>query len=253
MFLRLASLLTFSIVLTGCMASSVSEPVRTAKGQHEAAQAYAQLGAGYLREGNMIQARAALAESLTLQKDNADALAALALVFQQEGEVRLAEQYFHRALAKRPHDARLLNNFAGFLYEQKRFDEAMVNYQQALLDPLYPERARVLENLGMTALRREQRQAARSHFEQALRLDPRLPRSLQALAKLSFEEGDYAAAKNYNDDFSAAAPHTAASLELGMRIAQMNEDHGQVAELKRQLMRLHNASLASPYHVSESR
>src|SRR5690606_35096664 len=86
----------------------------------------------------------------------AGAHAALALVFQTQMEPALADQHFRKALALRPGDARILNNYGTFLFEQKQYKQAYERYRQASEDALYSERSRVFENLGLTALELKQ-------------------------------------------------------------------------------------------------
>src|SRR5690606_2217435 len=110
-----------------------------------------------------------------LDGSDADANAALALVFQAQAEPELADQYFQKALATRPGDPRLLNNYGSFLFAQKRYAQASEYFQQAAADTLYPERSRVFENLGVTSMLLGQRDTARQQLEKALHLNQRQP------------------------------------------------------------------------------
>lgn len=136
--LRLALLLLFTGLVAGCVSSGHDSPLRTDKGRDEARVAYVQLGLGYLRQGMSEQAKVPLKKALELDADDADANAALALVFQAQAEPELADRYFHKALASRPADPRLLNNYGSFLFEQQRYDLASRYFQQAAADTLYP-------------------------------------------------------------------------------------------------------------------
>src|SRR5690606_30842142 len=124
--------------------------------------------------------------------------AALALVFQTEMEYKLADEHYRKALAG-GNDARILNNYGSFLFEQKRYSEAMERFTKASEDNLYGERARVFQNMGMTALQLGQREQAETYFTRALRLDSRQPLALLELAMLAYEAKDYVPAKRYYD------------------------------------------------------
>ncbi|MFN3358307.1 MAG: type IV pilus biogenesis/stability protein PilW, partial [Pseudomonas sp.] len=162
--LRLALLLLLTGFTAGCVSSGHDSPLQTGKGRDEARVAYVQLGLGYLRQGMSEQAKVPLKKALELDGSDADANAALALVFQAQAEPELAEQYFSKALASRPADPRLLNNYGSFLFEQKRYDQAARYFAQASADTLYPERSRVFENLGVTSMRLGQRDDARQQL-----------------------------------------------------------------------------------------
>lgn len=93
-----------------------------------------------------------LRKALEIDPSSADAHAALAVVFQTEMEPKLADEEYRKALASDSRNARVLNNYGGFLYEQKRYEEAYQRLLEASQDTLYPERSRVFENLGLVSL-----------------------------------------------------------------------------------------------------
>ena len=175
MILRAALCVVWVGFIAGCVSSGSSNPMNSDKGRDAAREAYVQLGLGYLQQGMAEQAKIPLGKALELDKTDPDTQAALALVFQSEMEFELAEQAFRTALNRRPDDSRILNNYASFLFEQQRYQEASTYFQKALADPLYPERSRIYENLGITALKLGQRDSGRQQLEKALRLNPRQP------------------------------------------------------------------------------
>ena len=125
MTLRATLLLLLFTVLTGCVTTGDVNPMRTDKGRDAARDAYIQLGIGYLQQGNTGRAKSPLKKALELDSSNADAHAALALVFQLEMESELADEHFRKALSARGVDTRILDNYGSFLYGQNRDPEAM--------------------------------------------------------------------------------------------------------------------------------
>lgn len=250
MILRPILLLLVASLLAGCVTSGDVNPMRTAKGREEARDAYVQLGIAYIQQGDTQRAKVPLKSALDLDPSNADAHAALALAFQLEMEAKLADEHFRRALSQRPRDARLLNNYGGFLFEQKRYEDAHSTYLKAAEDNLYPERSRVFENLGLTALQLGQREQAKEYFQRALRLSNRQPRALLEMAVLSYEEKSYVPARSYYDAFSEMAPQNARSLLLGARLAEIFEDRDRAASLGLQLRRLYPASAEYQQYLS---
>ena len=253
MILRATLLLLLFTVLTGCVTTGDVNPMRTDKGRDAARDAYIQLGIGYLQQGNTGRAKSPLKKALELDSSNADAHAALALVFQQEMESELADEHFRKALSARSDDTRILNNYGGFLYEQKRYPEAKVRFEQAAKDNLYQERARIFENLGMTALMMNERAEAKAYFERALRLDVRQARALLEMAELSYEDKNYVQARTYYDSYVAVSEENARSLLLGSRLATIFDDRDKAASLGLQLKRLYPGTPEYQQYVLEHR
>lgn len=250
MTLRIALLLLLTGLMAGCVSSGSSDPLRTSSGREQARDAYIQLGIGYLQQGETARAKTPLRKALELDPSSADANAALALVFQSEMEYKLADEHYRKALAGR-NDARILNNYGSFLFEQKRYPEAMQRFTQASEDNLYSERARVFQNMGMTALQLGQREQAETYFTRALRLDSRQPLALLELALLAYEGKDYVPAKRYYDAFSGLSEQNARSLLLGTRLATIHQDRNQAASLGLQLQRLYPGTSEYQQYLSE--
>ncbi|VXC99529.1 Pilus assembly protein PilW [Pseudomonas sp. 8Z] len=242
MLLRSSLVLLLVSLLSACVTTGDVSPLKTEKGRKEAVDAYVQLGIAYIQQGDTQSAKVPLKSALDIDSSNADAHAALALAFQVEMEPKLADEHYRKALSQRPGDARLLNNYGGFLFEQKRYKEANENYLKASEDNLYPERSRVFENLGLTALQLGQREQAKEYFQRSLRLSNRQPRALLEMAQLSYEDREYVPARSYYDAYSEIAPQNARSLLLGVRLAGVFEDRDKAASLGLQLKRLYPAS-----------
>lgn len=251
MTLRPALFLLIASLLAGCVSTGDVDPMRTDKGRDDARDAYVQLGIGYLQQGASERAKVPLKKALELDPSSADAHAALALVFQIEMETKLADEHYRKALSQRPGDARLLNNYGSFLYEQKRYEEAFERYQQAAQDNLYPERSRVFENLGLTSMMLKQREQAKGYFERSLRLNSRQPRALLEMAVMSFDDKQYVPARRYYDNYSALAEQNARSLLLGARLATIFEDRDKAASLGLQLKRLYPGTPEYQQYLSE--
>ncbi|MBU0806255.1 MAG: type IV pilus biogenesis/stability protein PilW [Gammaproteobacteria bacterium] len=251
MTLRPALLLLAASLLAGCVTTGTVDPMKTGKGREEARDAYVQLGIGYLQQGQTERAKVPLKKALELDSSNADAHAALALVFQIEMEPKLADEHFRKAISQRRDDARLLNNYGSFLYEQQRYQEALERYTEAAQDNLYPERSRVFENLGLTSLQLQQREQAKAYFERSLRLNSRQPRALMEMAQLSYEDKQYVPARSYYEAYMSLAPQNARSLLLGVRLAKVFEERDNAASLGLQLKRLYPGTPEYQQYLSE--
>lgn len=250
---RVALLLLSASLLVGCVSSGKVDPLKTEQGRREARDAYIQLGIGYLQEGSTERAKAPLKKALELDSSSADAYAALALVFQTEMEPELADKNYRKALSLRADDARILNNYGSFLFEQKHYQEALERFQQAAADTLYAGRSQVYVNLGLTSLKLGQRDKAAYYLQKSLRLDSSQPRALLEMASLSYDMKDYVGARSYYQSFTQLSEQNARSLLLGIRLARVFQDRDQEATLGLQLKRLYPGTEEYQQYVSEQR
>jgi type IV pilus assembly protein PilF len=251
MSLRPVLLLLLASLLAACVSTGSVDPMRTDKGRNEARDAYIQLGIGYLRQGETERAKVPLKKALELDSSNADAHAALALVFQIEMEPKLADEHYRKAISQRSNDARLLNNYGSFLFEQERYQDALQRYSEAAQDTMYPERSRVFENLGLTSLKLKQIEQAKGYFERSLRLNSRQPRALLEMAQLSYADRQYVPARGYYQSYIALVEQDARSLLLGVRLAKVFEERDNAASLGLQLKRLYPGTPEYQQYLSE--
>lgn len=250
MIIRAGLLIFFSAVLSACVSSGNNSPLRTEEGRNQARDAYIQLGIGYLQQGVTEQAKLPLKKALDIDPNSADAHAALALVFQQELEPELADQHYRKALAQ-GENSRIENNYGGFLYEQADYKAAYQQFNAAAQDTMYTERSRVFENMGLTALRLNDKTLALQYFERALRLNIQQPRALLETAWLLYERQDYVLAQRYYKTFTPLSEQSARSLLLGVRLANVFQEHNQAASLGLQLKRLYPASAEYKQYLLE--
>lgn len=210
--LALPLLLVASLGLGGCAGQAVqttsTSPV----------EAYTELGLGYLERNNLPRALAALDHALQADPQDVEALQAMAIVYQRQGESRLAEEYFQRALAQAPDFTRARNNYAAFLYDRGRTREACEQLEQASRDTQYNNRAQLFANLGQCQQEIGDVAAARQSLERAQAIDARAPRSYFLLAQLEYAQGNYSRAREQLQLFMRLAGATPASQRLASQI-----------------------------------
>jgi type IV pilus assembly protein PilF len=100
----------------------------------EQAQANLALGIGYLREQRPDFAIDALQRALDLEPRMAAAHSAIAVAYDQTGELELAEQHHRRATQLAPSDPIPQNAFAVFLCRQDRWSDAEPYFRTAIDD-----------------------------------------------------------------------------------------------------------------------
>lgn len=216
-------------------------PLTTKDGRNNARDAYIQLALGYLQDGQTERAKVPLQKALKLDSNSAEAYSILAYAFQREMEYELADENFRKAISI-DRSARFLNNYASFLLETENYQKAYDTFADAAKDPLYQNRSRIFENMGIAALAMDKKDLAEQHFVRALRLNSDLPVANLELAELNYASGNYAAARSYYQDYQLLAEPSPRSLLLGIRIARIFKDRDQAATLSLQLRNLYPGS-----------
>lgn len=219
------TLLLLTLALAGCVTKTSGPEVD----REQALATHVQLALAYIDTRNRESARHHLRRAFDLDSRSAEAIAAQAMLYQLEGEYDLAERDFKRALRQDRSLTSARNNYAAFLYQQERYEEAFEQFETVSQDLDYSNRPRALMNLGRSALRLGDRARAQSAFTQALRLDPELSAVLIELAELNFHNENYADAKRYLDRYAELNRHTARSLLLGIRIERLFGNKDQEA------------------------
>jgi type IV pilus assembly protein PilF len=242
MILRTALLLPFLALLAACVTSGDVDPLTTDEGREKASVAYVDLGRGYLAQGDSQRAKEPLLKALELDSTNADANEGLGMVFQIEMDYDLADRYYKKAISQSGGNARILNNYGSFLYEQKRYKEAYANFEKASQDTMYRQRAFVFESMGLTALKLNQPELASSNFQRALRLNANQSQALLEMAYIAYDQKDYVPARDYYDRYRQRNENDARGLLMGIRLARVFDDPNTASNYALQLKRLYPGS-----------
>lgn len=203
-------------VLSGCVSASKTGKAKGQIDRVKALELHVQLAKGYIDKGNREAARHHLRKASDIDDDSADATEALARLYQLEGEPKLAETTFKKALQRKKNFTLANNNYGVFLFRQKRYEEALVQFELAASDLDYDGRASALVNVGRTALALGKNERATAAFEHATVLNRGLAEPYIELAYLGFQKQDYAEAKKYLDKYQSIESHSARSLFLAL-------------------------------------
>jgi type IV pilus assembly protein PilF len=220
--------LLFTLVLllgiSGCATETYVDPDKL----KEASRYNSELGVAYLQQGRFDLAIKKLKKSLQQNPDNADAHHYIAELYHQLGKISLAEGHFEMALELAPDNSSLKNNYGVFLCEQKEFEQSKKLFLQVSKDPLYANKALLHENIGLCAKEKGDLKTAEQYFRKTLRERPNSPKSLLALAELSFDKQDYSNAKKYFYNYLKVSRHSAASLWLGILLEKYSGNTNRV-------------------------
>ncbi|WP_168012487.1 type IV pilus biogenesis/stability protein PilW [Halomonas salinarum] len=222
--------------LGGCATPAAQQP-----DQDGSAEAYTRLGTAYLERNNLPRATRALSRALDVAPNDPEALQAMAMIFQRQGETSMANDYFRRALDADPGLTRARNNFAAFLYAQGQTREACDQLALASEDTQYANRAQLFANLGQCQRDLGNMAEAREALKRAKAINPRRPRSYLLLAQLEYAQGHQTRAWDNIQAHMRLTGITQENLTLARDIALARGDTEQADFYARQL-----TSSASP-------
>ena len=225
----LAASLLCVVALTACVssperlqsadrASAQAEPLRQRAMRRLAlASAYYEQG---LNEVALQEARTAASIDPTF----AQAPSLLGLIYQRDNAPELAEHSFRQAMDLAQADpaelASVQHNFGWFLCSQNRFDEGQTQLERAVSQPGYRGAAKTWTVLGLCQQRAQLTEQARTSYQQALQNDPRNTWVRVQLAELMWQSGHPELAQQWLAPALSGPDASAASLWLGVRLAQ---------------------------------
>ncbi|MBN3295267.1 TMTC1 protein, partial [Amia calva] len=123
----------------------------------------------------------------------------------QQNEIWLSrESLFRSGIQTLPHNAKVHYNYANFLKDQGRNQEAIHHYETAL--QLYPRHASAMNNLGTLTRGPEE---AQTYYRKALQINPQHNRALFNLGNLLKSQGKEAEAEQLLRDSIRFGPHFA--------------------------------------------
>ena len=217
--LRWGTPLAAAVLLAACQSSPPGQTsAARAEERDKLASLHTQLGVEYMREGNLELALKKLDKALEVSPGFVDALNAQGLLYARLGETGKAESAFQSALRRAPGNSFALNNYGQFLCQQKRYADGEARFLEAVKNPLYETPEVALTNAGLCALAAGKAPQAETHLRAALERNPSIPPALLALAQIACDRADFPEAQRYLGRFQQAAPQTARSLALGLRI-----------------------------------
>jgi type IV pilus assembly protein PilF len=220
---RLTTLLA-TLALGACVTTTTNDP-KPAEDPEEAARINTQLGAEYLKQGNMELARDKLEKAIEQNPQLASAHTYLALVYDELGDIDKSEDHYERALRLEPGVATTLNLYGAFLCRHDREKDAERYFEEAAKDRRYKTPEVPLTNAGVCLLRVPDQKGAEGYFRQALEANPRFQDALWQMSRLSFDRANYLQARAFLQRYSEVGIMNAQALWLGVRVERSLGDH----------------------------
>ncbi|MGK0500790.1 MAG: type IV pilus assembly protein PilF [Oceanicoccus sp.] len=217
--IRQLMLLLPVFILAACVTTERGG-VGTKADEQKALEYSVQLARSYIRSGNWDAAKRHLKIALENDDSSAEVYEALALVFQNTGEFELAEENYKKSIRLDSKLSRVRNNYAAFLYQQKRYKKAADELELVVADTLYVNRTSAYVNLGRAYLQLEQLEKSEAAFRRAFLMDRRNFALMYQLADVYYQMGDYPQSQQFYDGYrSQVKQQPAAALWLGIRLA----------------------------------
>ena len=228
-FFHAVVLCVFILPMSACVTTQTGGLPKYSK--EGAVQAKVDVARQYIKIENYERARFHLQQALQLDRNNAQAYEVTALVFQATGEHKLAEENFVMALRLDNKDSRIHNNYGNFLYQQKRYPEAVKEFSKVINDTLYPGRDKAFGYLGVAALNAGDEQLASRVFQLAANNKVKLPFVYFHLAGFKYNEGAFQDGYRLMQFYRRLSAYTPESAWLAYRLAEKVGDEDQQASL----------------------
>jgi type IV pilus assembly protein PilF len=229
-------------VLAGCVTTEKGG-FNEKKDPKKAVELSVQAARSYIQQGNWDAAKRHLKTALEIDENNAETHESLAQVFWQTGEIEQADIHFRRAIVLDGKSSRVRNNYAAYLYQQKRYQDAESQLDVVCEDLLYERRAAAFLNLGMARMKLKNYAGAKDAFERSQKMERDNTAVVLQLAEVNFRLGSFARSQELFEGFRKDAKRqTPGSLWLGIRLADKLGDHNAQASYALALKNLYPRS-----------
>jgi type IV pilus assembly protein PilF len=232
---------TALFVLAGCVSSTTTSKTSFEPNDDAAIQNY-QLGARYYRNGSYELAKERLEHAIDLDPKLAEAYFTLALTHEKLGSNRLAEENYRQAVKVAPSNYDARNAYAVFFCRQRRFDDAIKQFDKALKISNNDARHVVLTNAGACMTQKPDYQKAEEYFRAAITEKPTHGEALVQMAALKFKTEDYLHARAFLQRYLSSNKSSPGVLYLAVQVEQALEDQRAATDYMNQLLREFPAS-----------
>lgn len=219
----LTSAVLLSVVLSGCVTQDYSNDktpvVKNQANRNDMAATRVSLGLGYLKMGNMAQAKQNLEKAKNFAPDMVQVYTAFAHYYETVGEHKLTVESYEKALSIKSDDADTLNNYGVYLCRQDQVEAAEKQFLKAIAVPSYILVSKSYENLSSCFLQNDDFSKAEMYLNKAILHSPNSATTLFQMVRLQYAMGDYQQAKLFEQRFEKVTRRfTAESLALAYKV-----------------------------------
>lgn len=191
------------------------------------------LAQSYLESDNLADALDRAKQAVASDPGYGETHAVLGLVYLRVGDRANAAVELDKALKLAPASGAILNAHGAWLCDQGQFEQADVEFRQAMADPFFADPTQAFFNAGMCAQKAGKLPMAESYLRIALARASNDPRVLFTLAEVKFGQGQWLEARAFVQRRLAVAP-TADALDLAARIEDAAGDKAAAAKYRKQ-------------------
>ncbi len=212
-----------SVALSACVtqefANNDTPVVKNQANRDDMAATRISLGLGYLRMGNMAQAKQNLEKAKKFSPKMVQVYTAFAHYYETVGENELAVSSFEEALSIKSDDADTLNNYGVYLCRQGQTEAAEKQLLKAIAVPSYVLVAKSYENLASCFLKKDNFVKAEMYLHKAIMHSPGNSSTLFQMVRLQYALGEFEKAKFYEQRFEKVTRRfTPESLALAFKV-----------------------------------
>ncbi len=209
----------------------------TNESTNKAANVNAQLGAGYISNGNYERALIKLNKAIKLEPNHALAHNYLGVLYGRLERPDKARSQFKTAMKLSPGNSSIMNNYAVFLCEKKDYEQARALFKKVLNNPVYANRANAYQSAAWCAYGNNQFDLSEKMYHKVLDINANSPRSLLGLARVNYKKENYQYAWSYYERYYKGSVPGADALWLGINILNRldNPDRNLLSSYKLQL------------------
>jgi len=211
------ALLAMIGVTAGCATKSTFDHLTS---DDKASTFNAELGTNYLAAGELESAETKLQRALEQDPNNALANNAYAMLRAELDDPDGADNAFRKSIQLDVKRAEYRNNYAIFLCDSGRTEEAVAQFVTASENKFYNTPEYALDNAGVCAMDANQLALAETHLRSAIRLNPNFAPGMLHMAELKLKTGDANVADAYYSRHTSLAGQSPQSLAVGIRVKE---------------------------------
>jgi len=217
------ALALLSVLLSGCVTQNYENDdtpvVKNQANRDDMAATRISLGLGYLKMGNMPQAKQNLEKAKKFAPDMVQVYTAFAHYYETVGEHNLTIESYEKALSIKSDDADTLNNYGVYLCRQDKIEAAEKQLLKAIAVPSYILVAKSYENLSSCFLQKDDFVKTEMYLNKAILHSPSSSSTLFQMVRLQYAMGDYKQAKSFEQRFEKVTRRfTSQSLALSYKV-----------------------------------
>jgi len=238
----LAALLVIGLTACGqvppkgdARSSPTSEGTQPLTSAAQKAKVFTDLSAAYFERGQFKIALEQVRTAIGEDSGYGPAYNVLGLIYMELDEDQLAEENFRKSVDLDHADSEAHNNYGWFLCTRGRYDEGLIQFTDALRNPLYSTPEKSITNAGLCNEKKGEMEKAEADFVKAMKLQPDYPLALLSLARLKYKQAKLDESLRLLTRYQDVAPATAESLWLGVRLERKLGDKDKQAAFATQL------------------